>query len=102
MFYLLTLVSYVAVAILGSILGDTIGSLLILALVLAFFVPGIAVGIRRLHDTGRSGWWLLISLVPLVGGIILLVFLVTDGTKGPNEYGPDPKGGDADLAERFA
>lgn len=58
---------------------------------LAVLLPGIAVGVRRLHDTGRSGWWLLISLVPLIGAIILLVFLVQDSQPGENQYGPNPK-----------
>ncbi|MGA7886199.1 MAG: DUF805 domain-containing protein [Acidobacteriaceae bacterium] len=58
---------------------------------LAAIIPGIAVTVRRLHDIGRSGWWLLIALVPF-GGIVLLVFYCLDGTPGPNEYGPDPKG----------
>ena len=57
---------------------------------LAVLIPGIAVGIRRLHDTDKSGWWLLIGLVPLVGLIVLIVFWATDGTTGPNQYGvPD-------------
>lgn len=58
---------------------------------LAVLIPGIAVAVRRLHDTGRSGWWLLIALVPIVGFIVLLVFMVQDGTPGPNQYGPNPK-----------
>jgi len=58
---------------------------------LAGLIPGIAVSVRRLHDIGRSGWWLLIDFVPF-GCFVLLVFLVLDGTPGPNEYGPDPKG----------
>lgn len=57
---------------------------------LATLVPSIAVTIRRLHDTGRSGWFILISLIPLVGGIILLIFLCTD-SKPDNQYGPNPK-----------
>jgi uncharacterized membrane protein YhaH (DUF805 family) len=57
---------------------------------IALIVPSIAVGIRRLHDVGKSGWWLLISLVPLVGFIILIVFLATQGNPGPNQYGPPP------------
>lgn len=59
--------------------------------VLATLLPALAVTVRRLHDTGRSGWWYLISLVPLVGGIILLVFLVSAGATGSNSYGEDPK-----------
>ena len=58
---------------------------------LAMFVPGVAVSIRRLHDTGRSGWWLLIGLVPLVGVIVLFIFTVQAGGAGQNQYGPDPK-----------
>lgn len=61
---------------------------------LAIIVPSIAVGVRRLHDTGRSGWWMLIGLVPFIGAIVLLVFYVLEGTRGPNEYGPDPKEGE--------
>ena len=57
----------------------------------ALLVPSIAVGVRRLHDTGRSGWWLLIALVPLVGAIALIVFAAQDSEAGHNEYGPNPK-----------
>ncbi len=58
---------------------------------LAVLLPSIAVGVRRLHDTSRSGWWLLISFIPLIGTIVLLVFFVQDSTPGDNEYGPNPK-----------
>ncbi|MET9955875.1 DUF805 domain-containing protein [Streptomyces sp. NPDC006339] len=58
---------------------------------LATFLPSLGVTVRRLHDTGRSGWWILISLVPLVGGIILLVFLASDGEAQQNAHGPNPK-----------
>src|SRR3954453_11932685 len=58
---------------------------------LAVLVPTIAVGVRRLHDTDRSGWWWLLWLIPIVGQIILIVFWALDGTPGPNRYGPDPK-----------
>ena len=60
--------------------------------VLATLIPSLAVGARRLHDTNRSGWWLLISLVPLIGWIVLLVFTVQDSTPGDNRFGPNPKG----------
>ncbi|MFC5865550.1 DUF805 domain-containing protein [Acidicapsa dinghuensis] len=59
---------------------------------MALLIPSLAVTVRRLHDTGRSGWWLLISLVPFVGGIILLVFVCSDSQPGPNLFGPNPKG----------
>jgi uncharacterized membrane protein YhaH (DUF805 family) len=58
---------------------------------LAIILPGLAVAARRLHDTGRSAWWLLIGLVPLVGPIVLLVFFVQDSQPGSNQYGPNPK-----------
>jgi len=55
---------------------------------LATLLPGIAVGARRLHDTDRSGWWLLIGFIPLIGGILLIVWFVTAGTPGANRFGP--------------
>lgn len=58
--------------------------------ILALFLPSLSVGVRRLHDTGRSGWWLLIGLIPLVGVIVLLVFAVQKGEAGPNKFGADP------------
>ncbi len=58
---------------------------------LAVLIPSIAVGARRLHDTGRSGWWQLIAFVPIIGVIVLLVFLVQAGSFDRNEYGPSPK-----------
>lgn len=59
---------------------------------LAALLPSLGVAIRRLHDVGKSGWWLLIGLVPLVGGIVLLVWACTDSNPGENAYGPNPKG----------
>jgi uncharacterized membrane protein YhaH (DUF805 family) len=59
---------------------------------LALLIPTLAVGVRRLHDTARTGWWLLIGLVPFVGWIVLLVFFLMDSTPGDNPYGPNPKG----------
>jgi len=58
---------------------------------LAVLLPALGLAVRRLHDTGRSGWWILIGLVPLIGGIILLVFYVLDSQPGTNQYGPNPK-----------
>ncbi|MFC1916235.1 DUF805 domain-containing protein [Chloroflexota bacterium] len=55
------------------------------------FLPSLGVSIRRLHDTGSSGWWLLIGLIPLIGTIILLVYMVSDSQEGTNQYGPSPK-----------
>jgi uncharacterized membrane protein YhaH (DUF805 family) len=58
---------------------------------LAILIPGLAVSVRRLHDTERSGWWLLIALVPLIGAIVLLVFMVQDSKTGSNKFGENPK-----------
>ncbi len=57
---------------------------------LATLLPAIAVGARRLHDIDRSGWWLLIGLIPVIGAIVLIVFFATKGTLGPNRFGDDP------------
>ena len=57
---------------------------------LAVLLPSLAVGARRLHDTGRSGWWLLLYLVPLIGWIVLIVFFCLRGESGMNRFGPDP------------
>ena len=59
---------------------------------LAMLLPSIAVGIRRLHDTDRSGWWLLIGMIPILGAIVLIVFFVQDSKPGDNRFGPNPKG----------
>jgi uncharacterized membrane protein YhaH (DUF805 family) len=59
---------------------------------LVLLIPGLAVFCRRLHDTGRSGWWWLIGIVPFVGSIVLLVFLCSDSQPENNRYGPSPKG----------
>ena len=58
---------------------------------LAVLIPGLAVSVRRLHDTERSGWWLLIALVPFIGAIVLLVFTVQDSKAGSNKFGENPK-----------
>jgi uncharacterized membrane protein YhaH (DUF805 family) len=58
---------------------------------LATLIPSIAVGVRRLHDTNRSGWWLLIGLIPIIGAIVLIVFLASDSKPEENQYGPNPK-----------
>ena len=59
---------------------------------LAMIIPSIAVGIRRLHDTDRSGWWCLIGFVPFIGALVLLIFFLLDSTPGTNRFGPNPKG----------
>jgi uncharacterized membrane protein YhaH (DUF805 family) len=67
---------------------------------LALLLPSLAVAVRRLHDTDRSGWWLLIGLIPLIGAIVLIVWYATKGTSGDNRYGSDPLGGE--LSQTFA
>lgn len=57
---------------------------------LATLLPSLAVGARRLHDIDRTGWWLLIGFIPLIGLIVLIVFFASKGTPGPNRFGPDP------------
>ena len=100
MFFLFQLVVQALLVVVGVVIGSTgdLGNILsgifMLALVvfsLGSIVPGIAVAIRRMHDIDKSGWTLLLGLIPLVGGIILLVFYCTEGTRGPNRFGPDPK-----------
>jgi uncharacterized membrane protein YhaH (DUF805 family) len=59
---------------------------------LAMIIPSIAVAVRRLHDTDRTGWWCLIGFVPFIGAIVLLIFFVLDSTPGTNRFGPNPKG----------
>lgn len=90
---LLYIVFAVVAGMFGAVLGDTMGSIMMLPLflvALAIIVPSLAVSVRRLHDQDKSGWWLLINLIPF-GGIVLLVFFCTGGTRGPNRFGPDPK-----------
>ncbi len=58
---------------------------------LAVLTPSIAVGVRRLHDIDKSGWWMLIVFIPLIGAIVLLVWAVMEGTRGSNRFGSDPK-----------
>ena len=59
---------------------------------LALFLPGLAVSVRRLHDTGKSGWYLLIALIPIIGGLYLIYLMFKEGDQGQNQYGSDPKG----------
>jgi uncharacterized membrane protein YhaH (DUF805 family) len=89
MFALFNLLITLAIAVIEAIIGTP--GFLGLIYALAVLLPAIAVSVRRLHDTDRSGWWLLIALVPIVGAIVLLVFMVQDSKPGTNLYGIYPK-----------
>ena len=78
-------------AVVASTIDAIIGTPIISAIVgLGLFLPGLSVAIRRLHDTNRTGWWVLIALIPLIGFIVLLVFYLQEGDAGDNQYGPPP------------
>ena len=65
---------------------------------LVMILPSLAVAARRLHDIGKSGWWLLIALIPIVGAIMLIIWDVREGERGDNRFGPDPKAGEGMAA----
>ena len=91
--FLFTIIVSIITSILDAAAGtnyDTGGGVINTIVALALFLPGLAVAIRRLHDTGRVGWWVLIGIIPLIGWIVLLVFFVQD-SHGDNKYGPSPK-----------
>ena len=102
-FYLFNLINVFVFMIVASIIGAifgggkgaagglAVGYVLYILYGLAAFIPSLAVAVRRLHDTNRSGWNLLWCLLPFVGGIVVLVFMVMDSTPGENQYGANPK-----------
>lgn len=78
-------------SIVGNILDSVIGASIFSILIgLALLLPGLTVAVRRLHDTDRSGWWILIGLIPIIGFIVLIVFLVQKSDPADNQYGPPP------------
>lgn len=97
MFVLGMIIVFVVLGIVEGILGinqmvgGVYGPLTALA-GLGVIVPGIAVQVRRFHDQDKSGWFVLLGLIPFVGSIAVLVFMCLDGTRGDNRFGPDPKG----------
>jgi uncharacterized membrane protein YhaH (DUF805 family) len=97
-FWMFVLFNIIALVVLGLIQGalglsgESGYGILTGLYSLAVLLPALSLAVRRLHDTGRSGWWLLIGLLPLVGEIILIVFYALDGQPGENQYGPNPKG----------
>ena len=89
-FFLFYLLIYIALAFVAAALG-TAGVALIALFLLAMIIPSLSVGVRRLHDIDRSGWWLLISFIPLIGAIVLIIFAVQDSDPGENRFGSNPK-----------
>ena len=87
MFILFYMILYVVLSVIDSVIGTVFLSVLFS---LALIIPSISIAARRLHDTGRSGWWQLISLIPLLGVIVLIVFLAQD-SHDENKYGASPK-----------
>jgi len=92
LFYLLLSIGFAIIdSITGTLDPETGIGLLSGLFSLAAFIPSVAVGVRRLHDTGRSGWWWLIGFIPLIGTIVLIIFFVQDSVPHENAYGPNPK-----------
>jgi uncharacterized membrane protein YhaH (DUF805 family) len=95
LFYLFFLIINIVLVIIEQALGmrSSVSGIGFLSTVysLLLLIPSISVTVRRLHDTGRTGWWILIGLIPLIGGIVLLVFMLLDSQPEANEYGPNPK-----------
>jgi len=95
MFVLFNIIFYVVAIILDNILGTAIEDLgyglFYILYTLGVIIPSIAVAVRRLHDIGKSGWWIFISLIPIIGVFWFIVLVATDSQAGENEYGPYPK-----------
>jgi len=96
MFALYNIMFLIIAAILDNVLGLKFNSefpygYLYLLYGLFVLIPGLAAAVRRLHDVSKSGWWYFIAVIPLIGGIWLLILLATDGTPGENEWGINPK-----------
>jgi uncharacterized membrane protein YhaH (DUF805 family) len=91
-FWMFVLINFIIGAVLGALARVSVAFYIIEGIYeLAILLPSLAVAFRRLHDTGRTAWWILIGLIPLIGWIVLLVFYCTEGDSGANKYGPDPK-----------
>ncbi|MDY6783937.1 MAG: DUF805 domain-containing protein [Cyanobacteriota bacterium] len=88
-FFLCNLLISFGLAVIDGILNSLVQGIGVLGVIysLAVFVPSLAVAVRRLHDTGRSGWFLLLGLIPLIGAIIVIVFLASKGDPDTNKYG---------------
>ena len=89
MFFLFNIIISIMLGFVEGLVGSP--GIIGLLYSLAVIIPGIAVTVRRLHDTERSAWWLLTAFVPLIGAIVLLVFMAQDSKSGQNQYGANPK-----------
>jgi len=96
---LFVFIGFVVTEIIDAVIGRPI---FYTVFTLAVLIPNIAIGVRRLHDLDRSGWWLLLSFIPLVGAIILIVWFCSRGTDGPNRFGADRLAGMAPPIPRPA
>lgn len=94
-FYLINMLIYIILNLLDIMLGvysfEAGVGILSLIFIIVVLIPGLAVTFRRLHDIGRSGWWFLVNLIPLIGPIIFLIFMLLDSQEGENRYGLSPK-----------
>ncbi|MFF2328276.1 MULTISPECIES: DUF805 domain-containing protein [unclassified Streptomyces] len=91
MYTLFNIIAIIILAIIDAVIGST--PVIVAIYYVAIILPTLGVGARRLHDTGRSGWWLLFGIVPLVGEITLFVLMCLEGDRGQNAHGQDPKPG---------
>ena len=95
-FVLFNLIVSIVLSVLDNVIGTTMGptgvGILGTLYALAILLPALGVAVRRLHDTGRTGWWILIGLIPIIGFIILIIYYIQDSQPGENQYGPNPKG----------
>lgn len=89
MFILFNTIILIVLGVIEALIGSP--GVLGMLYSLAVLIPSIAVGVRRLHDTDRTGWWWFIFLIPLIGALVLFVFMVLDSTPGQNQYGANPK-----------
>ena len=96
-FFLFIVIVQAILSVLGGGGGGIFGTLSTV-FGLAMLVPSIAVGVRRLHDVNKSGWWMLWWILPVIGWIIVIIQLAKEGDAGPNQYGPDPKAGETAAA----
>lgn len=91
-FWMFSLINFVILVVLAIVANMIDFPYLMNLYQLAVLLPSLGVGARRLHDTGKSGWWQLIGIVPLIGIIVLIVFWAKDSDPGDNQYGANPKG----------